>query len=138
MPCSPLGSSPLHFMCWGLPLWTAQGRNRTIKDWIDVKHSDTGAFDLHIMKHNLITLSRRYASALRKHLKSAAPIANARLNALNRRTVELAASNQSLKQSIVRRKTVEKALKKSGGHSQKLLGESHYLQNHLRYLPGEF
>ena len=69
---------------------------------------------------------------------SAALKSNAQLKqthkTLGRRTVELEASNQSLKQSIVHRKTVEKALKKSEGHSQKLLGESHYLQNHLRYL----
>jgi len=54
--------------------------------------------------------------------------------ALVRRTVDLAASNRSLKQSIVRRKSVEKALKKSGGHSLKLLAESHRLQKHLRRL----
>jgi len=64
--------------------------------------------------------------------------ANIRLNQVNktldRRTVELAASNQSLKQSVVRRETVEKALKKSEGHSKRLLGESHRLQKHLRHL----
>lgn len=60
--------------------------------------------------------------------------ANARLNALNRRTADLAATNRSLKQSIVRRKTVEKALKKSEQHSQKLVEESHRLQNHLQDL----
>jgi len=64
--------------------------------------------------------------------------ASARLNQVNkildRRTVDLAASNRSLKQSVVRRKTVEKALKKSEGHSRKLLEESHRLQKHLRYL----
>lgn len=54
--------------------------------------------------------------------------------ALVRRTVDLAASNQSLKQSIVRRKGVEKALKKSGGHSLKLLAESRRLQKNLRRL----
>ena len=46
--------------------------------------------------------------------------ANVRLSQLNetlgRRTADLAASNRSLKQGIVRRKTVEEALKKSGGH----------------------
>jgi signal transduction histidine kinase len=64
--------------------------------------------------------------------------ANIRLNqmnkTLNRRTVELAASNRSLKQSVVRRETVEKALRKSEGHSKRLLEESHRLQQHLRYL----
>ena len=64
--------------------------------------------------------------------------ANARLSQLNktlgRRTVDLAASNRSLKQGIVRRKTVEQALKKSGEHSQKLLEESRQLQKHLQHL----
>src|SRR5439155_13635044 len=58
--------------------------------------------------------------------------ANARLSRLKkrlgRRTVDLAASNRSLKQGIAERKTVEEALKKRGGHSQKLLQESHRLQ----------
>src|SRR6185503_6787662 len=36
--------------------------------------------------------------------------------------------------SIARRKMVEAALKKSGGHSQKLLEESRALQKHLRHL----
>lgn len=53
---------------------------------------------------------------------------------LLRRTVDLAASNRSLKQSIVRRKKVEEALEKSGGHSRKLLEESRCLQKHLRTL----
>lgn len=53
---------------------------------------------------------------------------------LDRRTGDLAASNRSLERSIVRRKTVEKALKKSQVHSKKLLEESHRLQNHLRHL----
>lgn len=54
--------------------------------------------------------------------------------ALDRRTMDLATTNRSLKQSIVGRKTVEEALKKSGGHSQKLLQESRRLQKHLRHL----
>ncbi len=156
------------------------------------------------MKRKLITLSHRYVTALRKHLKQgpraslqparklgrqavvagletldvarihegalatleasssrdgiikraeaffaetitpiekihrAALNANARLNqmnnALDRRTADLTASNRSLKQSIVRRKTVERALRKSEDHSQKLLEESHRLQKHLRSL----
>jgi signal transduction histidine kinase len=53
---------------------------------------------------------------------------------LVRRTVDLAASNRCLKQSIVRRKSVEEALKKSGGHSRKLLEESHRLQKQLKQL----
>ena len=53
---------------------------------------------------------------------------------LVQRTVDLAASNRSLKRSIVRRKRVEEALKKSGGHSRKLLEESRRLQKHLQQL----
>ncbi len=53
---------------------------------------------------------------------------------LGRRTVDLAATNRSLKQGIVQRKTVEQALKKSGEHSRKLLKESHRLQKHLQHL----
>jgi signal transduction histidine kinase len=64
--------------------------------------------------------------------------ANSRLGqlmkSLSRRTVDLAATNRSLKEGILRRKTVEKALKKSGGQSKKLLEESRRLQKHLQHL----
>jgi signal transduction histidine kinase len=64
--------------------------------------------------------------------------ANVRLSrlsqALDRRTVDLAASHRSLKRGIVRRKTVEQALKKSGEHSRKILKESRRLQKHLQRL----
>ena len=64
--------------------------------------------------------------------------ANVRLSQLNktlgRGTVDLAVSNRSLKQEIARRKTVEKALKKSGEHSKELLEESRRLQKHLQHL----
>lgn len=53
---------------------------------------------------------------------------------LGRRTVDLAASNQSLRQGIARRKSVEQALKKSEAHSRKLLQESRRLQKHLQHL----
>ncbi len=53
---------------------------------------------------------------------------------LGRRTVDLAASHRSLKQGIVQRKTVEQALKKSVGHSRKLLKESRRVQRHLQRL----
>jgi signal transduction histidine kinase len=53
---------------------------------------------------------------------------------LERRTVDLAASARSLKKSIVRRKTIEAALKESGGHTKKLLEESDRLQKNLRHL----
>jgi signal transduction histidine kinase len=68
----------------------------------------------------------------------AALLANAHLNEVNerlgRRTASLAVTNRSLKQSAARRRTVEGALKKSGGHSKKLLTESYRLQEHLRHL----
>lgn len=64
--------------------------------------------------------------------------ANVRLSQLNqrlgRRTVDLAATNRSLQRGIARRKTVEKALKKSGAHAGKLLKESRRLQKRLRRL----
>jgi signal transduction histidine kinase len=64
--------------------------------------------------------------------------ATARLSELNqtlgRRTMDLTASNRSLKQGIARRKSVEMALKKSQEHSKKILEESHRLQKHLQRL----
>jgi signal transduction histidine kinase len=64
--------------------------------------------------------------------------ANVRLSrlrqTLGRRTVDLAASNRSLKQRIVQRRTAEQALKKSGEHSRRLLKESRRLQKHMQRL----
>lgn len=64
--------------------------------------------------------------------------ANVHLNQLAqtlvRRTVDLATSNQSLKQGIVQRKGVEQALKKSAGRYARLLTEFHRLQKHLRHV----
>ena len=58
-----------------------------------------------------------------------------RLNeTLDRRTLELAATNRHLQRSIVRRKSVEAALKKSGEHYAKLLKDSLQLQEDLRQL----
>ena len=58
-----------------------------------------------------------------------------RLNVtLNRRTLELAAANRQLQRGILRRKSVEGALKKSGTHYTKLLKESLQLQEGLRQL----
>ncbi len=54
--------------------------------------------------------------------------------ALDRRALDLAVSNRSLKKSIARREAAEKALRKIGGDSQKLLKESHRLQKNLRDL----
>ena len=53
---------------------------------------------------------------------------------LDRRTLDLAASNRSLKQGILQRQTAQRALMKSGEHSRKLLKESHDLQAHLQHL----
>ena len=64
--------------------------------------------------------------------------ANAHLDqvnrALDRGAADLAASSRSLKQSIVRRKSAEKALEESAAHSRKLLAESRRLQRELRHL----
>jgi signal transduction histidine kinase len=58
-----------------------------------------------------------------------------RLNeTLNRRTLELAASNRQLQRGIIRRKRVEAALRKSGEHYGKLLKDSLQLQEDLRQL----
>lgn len=58
-----------------------------------------------------------------------------RLNiALNRRTLELASTNRQLQRGIIRRKSVETALKKSGEHYSRLLNDSLQLQEGLRQL----
>jgi signal transduction histidine kinase len=53
---------------------------------------------------------------------------------LNRRTVELAATNRQLKRGVLLRKSVEAALKKSGVHYARLLKDSLHLQEGLRQL----
>jgi len=53
---------------------------------------------------------------------------------LDRRTAELATTSRQLKRGIVRRKSMEAALKKSGEHYAKLLKESLQLQGDLREL----
>jgi signal transduction histidine kinase len=61
-----------------------------------------------------------------------------RLNeTLNRRTLELAATNRRLQRGLIRRKSVEAALKKNGRHYTKLLQESLHLQEGLRQLTHE-
>jgi signal transduction histidine kinase len=58
-----------------------------------------------------------------------------RLNGtLGRRTAELAATNRLLQHGIVRRESVEAALKRSGEHYARLLKESLQLQQGLRQL----
>ena len=53
---------------------------------------------------------------------------------LNRRTVELAASNQELKKEIAQRQAVEHNLRQSEQHSTQLLEQSRRLQEQLRHL----
>jgi two-component system sensor histidine kinase DegS len=53
---------------------------------------------------------------------------------LGRRTLELAAANLHLKRGIIRRRSVEAALKKSGVHYTRLLKDSLHLQEGLRQL----
>jgi signal transduction histidine kinase len=53
---------------------------------------------------------------------------------LNRRTLELAATNRQLQRGIIRRKSVEAALKRSGEHYARLLKDSLQLQEGLRQL----
>jgi signal transduction histidine kinase len=61
-----------------------------------------------------------------------------RLNeTLNRRTAELAVANRQLRRGILRRRSVESALKKSGEHYAKLLKDSLQLQEGLRQLTHE-
>jgi signal transduction histidine kinase len=58
-----------------------------------------------------------------------------RLNAtLDLRTAQLAATNRQLQRGIIRRKSVEAALKKSGAYYSKLLKDSLHLQAGLRQL----
>lgn len=58
-----------------------------------------------------------------------------RLNGtLNRRTLELAATNRQLQRGVIRRKSVEAALKKNGEHYARLLKDSLQLQEGLRQL----
>lgn len=58
-----------------------------------------------------------------------------RLNeTLSQRTLELSATNRLLKRDVIRRKSVEAALRKSGEHYSKLLKESLQLQEGLRQL----
>jgi signal transduction histidine kinase len=56
------------------------------------------------------------------------------IETLGQRTVDLAASSQSLKQGVAQRKAVEQTLKKSVGHYARLVKESRRLQKHLRHL----
>ena len=74
-----------------------------------------------------IEKSQRSVRAATAHLKKI-------VEALSRRTVELAASNVELQQEIAQRKAVEAALKKSEHHYSELLARSELLQEQLRQL----
>jgi two-component system sensor histidine kinase DegS len=77
----------------------------------------------------IIPIERTHRAALNSNVQLS------RLNAtLLRRTIDLAASQKLLQQGIIHRKTVQRALRKSGAHSQKLLTESLRLQRHLQRL----
>jgi signal transduction histidine kinase len=54
--------------------------------------------------------------------------------ALNRRSVDLVASNRQLQQEILQRKSVEKSLRKSQRHYGRLLEQSRHMQEQLRLL----
>ena len=73
-----------------------------------------------------------------EELHRAALETNVRLNRLNKalaqRTGELASAKRSLKQGVARRKTVEEAARKSGDNFNRLLKQSHRLQERLRHL----
>ena len=64
--------------------------------------------------------------------------ANASLNqmiqTLNRRSVDLAASNRRLKQEIIQRKSVEESLRRREQHYSQLLEQSRHMQEQLRLL----
>src|SRR5207237_7887055 len=55
-------------------------------------------------------------------------------DSLRRRSDDLAASNRRLKEEIVRRKSVEGSLRNSEQHYDKLLDQSHRMQDQLRFL----
>lgn len=74
-----------------------------------------------------IEKTHRTARAATLHLKRF-------VEALSRRTVELAASNLELNREIIMRKAVEEALKKSERHYSQLLEKSDHLQAQLRRL----
>jgi signal transduction histidine kinase len=81
-----------------------------------------------------------FAEALTRIEKThhAAMEANVRLGQLNeklrRRTGELVSTNRRLKEEILRRQAMEKALKKSEQHYGLLLEQSHHMQEQLRRL----
>lgn len=77
----------------------------------------------------IIPIERTHRAALKSSLQLN------RLSALvGRRSADLAASQRSVQQGVVQRKTAQRALIKSVKHSRRLLAESRRLQKHLQRL----
>ena len=74
-----------------------------------------------------IEKTHRTAREANRHL-------NQMIEALRRRSTDLAASNWQLKREILQRKTVEKSLRNSERHYSQLFEQSHILQEQLRHL----
>jgi signal transduction histidine kinase len=72
--------------------------------------------------------------ATHRQAQEAAVRLNKLIQALDKRTKELATSNQELKAEVRRRAKIERALKKSERHYTILLEESELLQEQLRYV----
>ena len=84
------------------------------------------------MKRKSLTLLRSCQPASRLGREATALLeANARLN---RRTLDLAASNRKLKREVVRRKVMEHTLRQSEQNSGRLLDQSRCFQEQLRHL----
>jgi len=100
-----------------LPIHSAGGRDLIIRR--------AGAF----FAEAILPLEETHRSALDASLRLS------RLNqALNRRTLDLAASNRKLKKEIVKREAVEQTLRASEQHSSRLLNQSRRQQEQLRNL----
>ena len=100
-----------------LPIGSSAAWNRIIRR--------AGAF----FAEAILPMEQTHRSALEANLRLS------RLNRrLDRRTLDLAASNRGLKKEIAQRKAVEKTLRQSEQHSGRLLGQSRRLQKELRQL----
>jgi signal transduction histidine kinase len=99
------------------PIHSSTARDRTIKR--------AGAF----FAEAILPLEETHRSAIEANTHLS------RLNrTLNRRTVELSASNRKLRKEIDQRRAVEKSLRQSEQHSTRLLEQSRRLQEQLRHL----
>ena len=70
----------------------------------------------------------------RKNAREAKARHGKTIEALTRRTAQLAAANESLRREIARRRTVEKSLRASEAHTSRLLSKSQRMQQELREL----